>query len=180
MPRGRKPSGESEREELLRKARARREAAISEMPPGHYDLVAKLSRLMKIRGMNQSSLADVIAQHFQAGRVAAIVHQTRISKWLKRSGEPNHAQTQAMAEALRVPLAYLADPTRTEEPDMDMLDREYELERTVRRIGVLAALDRVNLRASVPVISTVPVDHDATYQTDPRPTARPKGGSRAV
>lgn len=151
------------RDEILRKARAKRQEAKAKLPSSQYDQREKLRSLMALRGVTQSSLARVTEEMHRSGEVPHAILQTRISKWLLAVGEPGHVDLWILCQALRVPLAYLADPTRTEPPVLSALETELELERLVKRVGVPTALDRVALRANVEVYGRYPADPSTTY-----------------
>ena len=163
---GQENPNETPRQAALRRARAKRMTDRAKLPASRYDQREKIKVLMVLRGMNQSSLARVTEELAKAGEVPEPIIQTRISKWLLGVGEPGHIELYTLAKALKVPLAYLADPTRDEPPVPRDLQDEMDLESMVRRIGVRAALDRVSLRSTVDVYSRVPMEPERTYASE--------------
>jgi transcriptional regulator with XRE-family HTH domain len=156
------PAPETGRDDKVRKARAKNAAALLQTP-GPLDFAAKLALTMEARGMTQPKLERAILALSKQGLVLSTFHQSRISKWLGRTGSPNHVQTHALAVALEVPLAYLADPTRTERPDIPSLRKEMFLGDLISMVGIDAALERVSLKAKVAVHSITAGEGETTY-----------------
>jgi transcriptional regulator with XRE-family HTH domain len=134
----------------------KRTAERNARPENELDLADKLDQLMKLRGLSQSNLARLTKNK---------IHQTRISRWLRRAGEPNLQQIEMLATVLRVPFDYFR-PTRTAPPNLEELELEGQVNDLVRSVGPVVARDRILLRASAEVYSVRPVDTTRTYAAE--------------
>lgn len=92
----------------------------------------KVKWLLALMDVSQSAL----------GRKAGIDH-TRISRWLGGQGEFPAAVLLKIAKALNVPYDYLADPSRTEKPDLALLEKERLLAEAIKVVGIEEAYRRI-------------------------------------
>lgn len=101
---------------------------------GNMELPEKLRRLMKLRGLSQAKLASVVGRH-----------QTTISAWCRGENIPTLADGRMLADALGVPLDYLADDGADEPKPPEFSAEERQLIRDARVIGIAEARRRILL-----------------------------------
>lgn len=142
----------------------KKNAERAQRPADEYDYADKIVALMAKRGVSQMALMHLTGDE---------IHQTRISRWRRRIGEPNLEQTEILARCLQVPFDYFR-PSRTEPPDLKKLADESQLEEVIRRIGVSAALDRILMRPTIEVHSVRPTEAGRTYGEEEAMRPRPR------
>ena len=92
----------------------------------------KLSKLIATRGTNKANVARTLG-----------VSKSTIANWIEGKGVPKLYEAAKLADALGVPLDYLADDTLDEPPGPELAPDEAEVFRLVRRMGVEEAHRRL-------------------------------------
>lgn len=101
---------------------------------GNMNLPEKLRRLMKMRGLSQTRLARAIGRH-----------QTTVGAWCRGVNSPTLEDGRLLADALNVPLDYLADDSADEPKPPEFTADERQLIRDARMIGIAEARRRILL-----------------------------------
>src|SRR5512135_1331206 len=107
-------------------------ARLIALPNGNMELPEKLKSLMRRRGLSQTRLARLIGRH-----------QTTVGAWCRGVNCPTLEDGRLLADALGVPLDYLADDEADEPKPPEFTADERQLIRDARVIGIAEARRRI-------------------------------------
>lgn len=136
-------------------------------PNGNMKLPEKLRSLIKARRLSQAQLSRLIGRH-----------QTTVSAWCRGLCTPTLGDGRLLAEALDVPLDFLADDGANEPKPPEFSDEERQLIRDARVIGIAEARRRILLASpSEPIhdgrfVGVATIERPAAFNRSSEPPGR--------